>query len=248
MRIVPLEIGRLSSSDALVGGDGSGSAALPIPSWLIEHPDGLLLFDTGLHVELQHSTDRLGRSAATFDPDFPAGEELSARLAQHGVRPSDITHMIFSHLHFDHCGGTAEIPDARIVVQQSEWESGHIPKLIEYSVYNPDDFDLGHDRQLIDGEHDVFADGLVRCLPTPGHTKGHQSLMVELASGPVILTGDCIYTEPMLDNMAVPSFGYDTELQKDSMRALASMRDDGCRLLFGHDEHQFRALPAGGLM
>ncbi|MEM7286180.1 MAG: MBL fold metallo-hydrolase [Actinomycetota bacterium] len=97
MKLVPLEIGRLESDSRLMTGE-EGTIDLPVPSWLIEHQDGLVLFDTGLHAELQHDTTRLGRSAAVFNPLFEPGDELGARLAGVGVRPSDITHMVFSHL------------------------------------------------------------------------------------------------------------------------------------------------------
>lgn len=243
MKLIPLEIGRLEASLSIITG-GDDTATLPIPSWLVEHPDGLLLFDTGLHPDLQTSTDRIGRSARFFTPDFPAGEELAARLDAQGIRPSDITHIVFSHLHFDHVGGTAEIPDARIIVQADEWAAGTDPRLIEKGAYMPDDYVLGHDVQTVTGLHDVFGDGKVICVPTPGHTIGHQSLRVNLDSGPVVLTGDCIYFDEMLTEMRVPNFGYDTDQQRVSMLELQRLRDDeGCRLLYGHDVDQFRALP-----
>lgn len=244
MRIVPLEIGRLESSARALT-QREGRITLPIASWLIEHNGQTALFDTGQHAELQHSKDRLGPLAPHFNPDLPADETLTARLEAAEVDPASIDIMVFSHLHFDHSGGTAEIPNARVVVQRAEWESGHESKLVEAGVYFPDQFDLGHDLELIDGEHDVFGDGRVRCLPTPGHTAGHQSLRVELDSGPTILTGDCIYLEWMLEEMALPAFSHDADQQLDSMRALKAHRDEhGCRLIFGHDTAQFAALPA----
>ncbi|MDX2381086.1 MAG: N-acyl homoserine lactonase family protein [Acidimicrobiia bacterium] len=247
MRIVPLEIGRLETKLTAITGE-PGTVVLPEPAWLVEHPDGLILFDTGLHSELQHSTDRIGeRLGAVFSPDLPADELLGARLDQRGVGPTDIDRIVFSHLHFDHCGGTAEVGDARIVVQRDEWVAAHRPELIEAGAYNPDDFDIGHDVQLIEGHHDVFADGTVMCIPTPGHTAGHQSLRVELESGPVVLTADCIYFEHFLDEMIVPSFGHDLDRQRRSMRELAALRAQGCRLLFGHDAAQFASLPVHGL-
>jgi len=221
---------------------------LPVPSWLVEHPEGLLLFDTGMHTDLRHGVERIGElTGAMFRPDLPEGEDLTARLAEHGIAPADIDVIVFSHLHFDHCGGTVEIPDARLVVQRAEWEAAHHQRLVEAGIYNPADFDLGHDVECVEGAHDVFGDGSVVCTPTPGHTAGHQSLRVELASGPVVLTGDCVYLERFLDEMIVPRFGHDLDLQRDSMRELARLRDGGCRLLFGHDQQQLAALPSAGL-
>ena len=249
MKLLPLEIGRLDTQLAAVTG-GEGQVVFPVPVWLIEHPDGLVLFDTGMHADLQTGVGRIGELVASaFRPDFAPGEEVSARLEDRGVRPSDVDRIVFSHLHFDHAGGTGEIPDARIVVQRSEWEAGHDPGPIEAGIYNPDDYDLGHDVELVDGAHDVFGDGRVVCVPTPGHTPGHQSLRVELASGPVVLTADCIYFEQMLDDMAVPPFGHDLDRQRRSMAELRSLRDDhGCRLLYGHDAAQLATLPSDGLV
>ncbi|HKE77006.1 MAG TPA: N-acyl homoserine lactonase family protein [Acidimicrobiales bacterium] len=246
VRLIPLEVGRIDADlDELLG--LPGRRLLPVPSWLVEHPRGVVLFDTGLHPELRTSLDRLRGLMQTSTIEMPDGADLTGRLAAAGFRPEDVDLAIFSHLHFDHCGGTAELPNARLVAQGVEWEAAHHPRLVEAGVYNPDDFDLGHDRHLVEGEHDVFGDGRVVCLPTPGHTKGHQALRVELDSGPVVLTGDCVYFAAMLEEMRVPRLTYNAELQLESMAALARLRDDGCRLLFGHDLAQFGALPTDGL-
>jgi N-acyl homoserine lactone hydrolase len=246
VRLTPLEIGRIDASlDELIG--LPGRRILPVPAWVIEHPQGVVLFDTGLHPGLRTSLDRLGGSSGSMAIHLPEGADLTARLTASGWRPSDVDVVIFSHLHFDHCGGTAELPDARLVVQAAEWEAAHHPRLIQAAVYNPEDFDLGHALQLIEGEFDVFDDGQIVCLPTPGHTKGHQALRLNLDSGPVVLTGDCVYFAAMLENLRVPRIGYNPDLQLQSMRELARLQTDGCRLLFGHDLEQFESLPPGGL-
>ena len=243
LRIIPLECGRMSADKAQMMIGGEGEVILPVSSWLVDHPAGRLVFDTGLHPDLQTDTSRIGRSAEMFGIDFALGEELSGRLVEAEVDPADVDLMVFSHLHFDHCGGTALVPDARVLVQRTEWEVAHKEKLVAAGVYNPDDFDLGHEVQLLEGEHDVFGDGRVICVPTPGHTAGHQSLRVQLDSGPVVLTADCIYFEDQLQLMTTPPFGHDTEQQLASMKKLAAMADRGDRLIFGHDVAQWEALP-----
>ncbi len=246
MKLIPLELGKIDAALRVVTGE-EGTVSLPIVGWLIEHQHGLALFDNGMHKGLQSDVTRLGRTAKAFTPDYHPGDEVSARLELRGIRPGDIDIMIFSHLHFDHAGGTGELPDARIVIQQAEWEAGHDAENIENGVYDPIDYDHGHEVQAVEGEHDVFGDGSVVCIPTPGHTAGHQALRVELDSGPVVLTGDCVYFERMMDDMLVPKFGHDTDMQRRSMQRLAQLRDDGCRLLYGHDEAQFKSLPSDGL-
>lgn len=247
MRLLPLTVGNIEAQLSVVTG-ADGEVTLPIISWLIEHPKGLVLFDTGMHIDLQTDVSRLGRTAEFFRPDYHAGEEVSARLAEQRVRPTDISHIIFSHLHFDHAGGTAEIPDARVVIQEAEWAAAHEAKNIERGIYDPIDYDHGHDVEQVTGRHDVFGDGRVVCLPTPGHTPGHQALRIELGSGPVVLTGDCVYFESMLTDMAVPNLGFNSEQQIESMHELRRLRDEeGCQLLFGHDRDQLAALPSAGL-
>ncbi|MEL6982390.1 MAG: N-acyl homoserine lactonase family protein [Actinomycetota bacterium] len=246
MKLIPLGVGRIDMALRVVTGE-EGTANLPITSWLIDHPDGLVLFDTGMHPVLQTDVTRLGRSTSFLTLDYHPGEEVAARLDERDVRPSDIDRVVISHLHFDHAGGCGQLPDARLVVNRAEWEAGQDQAMIDGGVYHPDDYDLGHEVEQVDDGHDVFGDGRLVCVATPGHTAGHQALRVELDSGPVVLTGDCVYFKRMLDEMLVPRFGFDTELQKTSMRRLASMADDGCRLLFGHDQEQLADLPAEGL-
>jgi|TARA_B100001105_G_scaffold206922_1_gene171037 glyoxylase-like metal-dependent hydrolase (beta-lactamase superfamily II) len=223
----------------------NGNVDLPIPSWLVVHPSGqTLLFDTGLHDDLVNGVSaRYPLMARQFESRFNADNNVSARLENVHIDSSSVDKIVFSHLHFDHCGGTALVPNAQIIVQRAEWRSGHHPKLIEHEVYKPDDFDLGHDVLQIDGQHDIFGDGSVLCVPTPGHTSGHQSLRVNLTSGPVVLTGDCIYWQEVLEKMLLPPFGFDHEMQLDSMRRLKALQDeDGCKLLYGHDATQWATL------
>jgi N-acyl homoserine lactone hydrolase len=247
LRLVPLRTGTLHVDGAPFTGL-AGPLALPVPSWLVEHPEGLVLFDTGLHGDLGRGTERLGRLGRRFTVDLGEDETVGGRLADRGIAPGDVGRAVLSHLHFDHCGGTAELPSARLVVQGDEWAAAHDAEQLAQGVYQPDDYDLGHAVELVDGGHDVFGDGTVVCVPTPGHTAGHQSLRVELTSGPVVLTADCVYLASMLDRMAVPAFGFDLDRQRASMRELRRLRDEeDCRLLFGHDLDQVESLPPSGL-
>src|SRR6516162_7303452 len=153
---------------------GEGDITLPVPVFLIEHPKGQALFDTGLHPDCQHDpAGRLGsRLAGLFRIGFKPGEEVSARLEAIDRDPAHIDLVINSHFHFDHVGGNGLIPNATMLVQRREWDAGMDPDTAARHGYNPRDFDLGHKLRLLDGEHDVFGDGAVVCLPTHGHTPG----------------------------------------------------------------------------
>ena len=136
-------------------------------------------------------------------------------------------YLINSHLHFDHTGGNATIPNAQLVVQRREWEAGHDADLIRRNFYDPKDYDTGHDVLVVDGEHDLFGDGRVVCLPTYGHTPGHQSLRVRLDAGDVVLTGDACYLRRTLDELHLPSVVYDEDGMRQSLQRLRELR--ACR-------------------
>ena len=108
---------------------GEGDITVPIPVFLIEHPKGRALFDTGLHPDCQHDpAGRLGsRLAGLFRIGFQPGEEVSARLEAIDRDPGKIDLIINSHFHFDHVGGNALIPNATMLVQRREWEAGMDP-------------------------------------------------------------------------------------------------------------------------
>ena len=157
---------------------GEGNITVPIPVFLIEHPKGRALFDTGLHPDCQDDpAGRLGsRLAGLFRIGFRPGEEVSARLDAIDRDPGEIDLIINSHFHFDHVGGNALIPNATMLVQRREWDAGMDPDSAARRGFNPRDFDLGHKLRLVDGEHDVFGDGLVVVCPPTGTRRGTNRL------------------------------------------------------------------------
>jgi N-acyl homoserine lactone hydrolase len=217
-----------------------GRLRVPVPSFLVRHPRGTLVFDAGLHPEAgSDPRGRLGWLAKVFDVHFTPGEDVASRLRARQVDPDRVDWLVNSHLHFDHTGGNALLPNARVLVQRREWEAGHRDEEIASNAFDPKDYDLGHDVLLADGEHDVFGDGSVVCLPTPGHTPGHQSLRVRLSSGDVVLTADACYLRRTLEELHLPPVVHDVERMRDSLGLLRSLRDAGARLVFGHDPEQW---------
>jgi glyoxylase-like metal-dependent hydrolase (beta-lactamase superfamily II) len=222
-----------------------GQIRVPVPVFLIEHPHGLALFDTGLHPQMQTDPGaRLGGISRIFLVEFRAGEEVSARVRALGFDPARVRYLINSHLHFDHTGGNAEIPNAQLVVQRREWTAGHDADQILKQFYSPRDYDHGHDTLLVDGEHDLFGDSRVVCLPTHGHTPGHQSLRLRLDGGEVVLSADACYLRRTLEALHLPAIVDDREQMLASLRRLQALRDAGARIIFGHDPDDWSTVPA----
>ncbi len=221
-----------------------GQLVVPVPCYLIDHPQGLAVFDTGLNRAVQYDAEaRVGRLAKVFTIDFKPGDELAARLASLDVDAAKVRYLINSHLHFHHAGGNDGVPNARLVLQRREWQAGHDPDLAHANGFDKRDFDLGHDLLALDGEHDLFGDGRVVCVPTYGHTPGHQSLKVRLDSGDVLLTGDACYLRRTLENLHLPRVAHDRDQMVRSLIAIRRLRDAGARVFYGHDPDFWQTVP-----
>ena len=127
-----------------------------------------------------------------------------------------------------------------MIVQRREWDTARDNP--EPGLYEAIDFDTGQPVRAIDGELDLFGDGSVRIVPTYGHTPGHQSVIVTLAKGEVLLAGDCCYTQRNLDTMVLPKATVDVAAGLITFERLARLRDAGMRILFGHDGRQWATI------
>ena len=214
---------------------GEGRVRIPVLSHLVTHPKGRLVFDTGLHPDVRADAPaRLGFLADLFATELAEGTAVDERVA---ALADGVDLVVCSHLHFDHCGGNACLGDVPVVVQRAEWEAAHGGD--PGAGYLSADVDTGQEVRLVDGAHDVFGDGTVVCVPTPGHTAGHQSLRVRTAAGEeVVLTGDACYFRETLDTGRLPVFANDAEEQRRSLDRLRDLERSGARLVFGHDPGQ----------
>jgi glyoxylase-like metal-dependent hydrolase (beta-lactamase superfamily II) len=195
---------------------------IPVPCYLIESGSERILIDTGLHP--QAGVDRYGPAAAAMQWE-PLAEPL----------PEDPSMVVMTHLHFDHAGGLGGFDGVDVVVQRAEWEAAHDPSLIERVMYTP--MDIQDIRPtLVDGETDLLGDGSVILCPTPGHTPGHQSVMVSLDDGGrVLVAADACYFPENLDSEKSPPYGWDKARELESLRWVREERDRGVRVLCGHD-------------
>lgn len=219
---------------------------VPVTSYLVIHPRGRLLFDTGVHC--QAITDPIGRlgveRAKRIALRSQVGDDVVSQLARLGLQPDAITHVVNSHWHFDHCGGNAFFPQATFLVQQREMAAARQPG--GTPGYSPSaiDFDLPLHYVPVDGEHDVFGDGTVVLLPTYGHTPGHQSLRVRAGKDThMVFTADACYTKENMDRDVLPRVLWNAGEMAEALAMLRALRDkQGATIFYGHDPAQWQEL------
>jgi glyoxylase-like metal-dependent hydrolase (beta-lactamase superfamily II) len=235
-----------NDAGVLVSG-GAGVMRYPIPGYAVVHERGTVVFDTGLHETLMTSTDELGGLAKVFTVELGPEDLVDRRLVERGLEPEGVTHVVNSHLHFDHCGRNGPFAHATTLVQRAEWEAAQRPGRTTYVGVPFDEVAAGH-VQLLDGAHDVFGDGTVMCVPTPGHTVGHQSLLVQpdgdAGGRGALLVGDACYLASMLAEDVLPPFAFDADEQRRTYDVLRRFEHDGTRLLYSHDVAHWDRVPA----
>jgi len=210
---------------------------IPYFFYLIQHRDGNVLFDSGGHPDLARDPRaRLGAAADAFEVVMKDEDRLASRLATVGLSPGDVTHVAHSHLHYDHCGGIEFLRHADFYIQRSELPFAYWPPVYQRSLFVRADFDHPVRWKELSGEHDIFGDGRVVLFPTPGHTPGHQSMLVRLDRQAVILVGDAAYLPEKMRNRALPPVVWAPDVMVESWDRLEEMqRAHDAILLFSHD-------------
>ncbi len=212
---------------------------LIVPCYIVEHPDGRMLWDGGLpsstaDADGWQGNNRLDRTLASQLAELDLGFDLSS-----------LDYVAFSHMHYDHVGVANEIEGATWLVQGPEYEamfgaSSDVPAAQPELYENLRDAE----RVILDGDHDVFGDGRVRILSAPGHTPGHQVLFLDLAvTGPLVLSGDLYHFRLSRAERRVPTFNVDREATLASMdRVEAFVEDVGATFWIEHDLALFQGL------
>jgi glyoxylase-like metal-dependent hydrolase (beta-lactamase superfamily II) len=205
--------------------------------YLVTHNGQQLLWDTGLPAALKGKTQTEGDFTTTLTKTVPE------QLAQLGVKPQDIDFVGISHMHFDHTGQAAQFPQATLLIGKPDYDQ---------SAGKDDPFgpwrkggNGGSIKFVVSGEADVFGDGSVTALFLPGHTAGHMALLVKLASGPVLLSGDLYHASEAREQRGVPGFNSSREetlASMDKFEALA--KQNGAKVIIQHEPDDIAKLPS----
>jgi glyoxylase-like metal-dependent hydrolase (beta-lactamase superfamily II) len=225
------KLGPLKIASQVLGGRG-GWHWLPVPAYLVEHPGvGPILIDTGLHPSCASDVaGNMGRAGRImYEVRMEHDQALRFELPRRGVDPTEVRVVIMTHLHIDHASAVSEFPQATFVVDRREWDAAADGGSLR--GYHPRQFDHAFDWRTIDyaGDSvasfsgfaqslDLFGDGSVRLVSTPGHTRGHQSVVLRTSTREVLALGDAAYTEPELRGRARPLIMADEHLYQRSLR------------------------------
>jgi N-acyl homoserine lactone hydrolase len=196
--------------------------------YLLQHEKGTLLWETGLPDSLLARPEGVVTANGSLTMFREKG--LIAQIESLGVKLEDITFVAVSHSHGDHIGNLKLFPKSKVLMQKAEHEVA--VKII------PNPFAEGQNIVMLEGDVDVFADGSVTIVSTPGHTPGHQSLLVKLPkTGALILTGDLVHFQVSWDKKLVPPFNFNKEQSLASIaRVQMLLEQNKAQLWIGHDK------------
>lgn len=249
VRLYRLDCGTMHLGDLTLMSDSGAykgrSYDIVVSCYLIKHGDDWLLWDTGL------SEDFLG-GVTSGSLKMKLTKTLVEQLKGLGLSPKDIDFVALSHAHFDHAGQTGDFPESTLILQRREYEilfqekvaKAHFiePGLLKSHVSDPKLSNV----KLIEGNHDLFGDGLVKMIALPGHTPGHMALELTMRnSGTVLLSGDqWHFTENRLRNQ-VPTFNFSHAQTLESSEKLEQLANrEGVTFIIQHEPADNAGLPA----
>lgn len=205
------------------------------PLLLIEHPKGLVLWDTGLPDALAAEKDGI----QNWIFHLRHQQTVQSQLKNLGYTPDDIDYLVFSHMHVDHTGNANLFSSATLVLQEAEYQAAF---LSNERPMNYEDYRALADSEVIrvEGDHDLFGDGRLMLISTPGHTPGHQSLLLDTGKQKLLLSGDISYTMDHFEHEGIPTFNYNADQSLQSIHKIKMMMEvHRPELWIQHDPQHF---------
>jgi N-acyl homoserine lactone hydrolase len=199
--------------------------------YLLRHAKGLLLWDTGVPDAVAAMPD--GMVVANGAITYRRATTLAAQLTALGIKPADVTYVAVSHTHGDHVGNVALFPSSTILIQGAEYD---------WAMTQPTKPAFAATQKIdkLAGDRDVFGDGSVTILSTPGHTPGHQSLLVLLPkTGALVLSGDAVHFKDNWEQRRVPSMNFNRDQTLASLQRITTvLAEHKGQLWINHDKPQ----------
>jgi glyoxylase-like metal-dependent hydrolase (beta-lactamase superfamily II) len=198
-----------------------------LKSLLISTPEENILVDTGA-----------GQLPEKYRQYYPIkrkpNETLQTELLKHDLKPEDIDFVVNTHLHFDHCGNNALFKNAKFIVQAEEYRYAFEPERFQQTAYIRELFDVNVDYQQLHGKRKI-VDG-VSIVPTPGHSIGHQSVLVEVNGKNYVYCGDAAPIKENLERRNIPGVLYCPHKALESIDCLKTMKN--AYYIYSHDNEQ----------
>ncbi|MEQ1881538.1 MAG: N-acyl homoserine lactonase family protein [Burkholderiales bacterium] len=223
---------------------------IPVSMWVVDHPKGLVVFDTGNNVAISDGNCKAywGEGTCGFlKPSQKREDVIDMQLKKLGYSADKVKIVVTSHVHLDHGANMKLFPNAIHVIQKKELYQGWFPEKFQGRTGPPFVLaDLEGTRDFnfleLEGDYDLFGDGSVLILSTPGHTLGHQSMKVKTAgSGTIIISQDAVWMQENLDGYPA-GLNYSVQDYMKSLNRLKFMRDiEGTSLFMAHDQDQYAA-------
>lgn len=238
VRLYVLETGLIECADFAIFSPNATPGTrqnMPVRSYLVVHPRGTLLWDTGIEDAIGDLPE--GRQIVDAIV-FKVPRTLRSQLEELRVEPGSVDYLALSHLHIDHVGNVGLFGDTTVLMQEAEYEAGYGPNAEQLTLMPESYAALNRGRiQTVVGDHDVFGDGTVVLTSLPGHTPGHQGLLVQLSeAGPILLGTDIAYSARDYAEGAVRAANVDLAQSRRSIEIAKRIeRDLGATVWLHHD-------------
>ena len=218
---------------------------IPVPWYLIKHPKGDVVIDGGNAIEVAiNKHEHWGSVIDEYDPTMNKSENCVDQAKSVGTNILDVKYLIQTHLHLDHSGVIGRFPNAIHIVQRLEYDYAFNPDWFASPAYIRKDFDKPNIKwkYLNDKKTDFFdlyGDGSIKIIFTPGHSPGHQSILIKLPkSGNILLTIDAAYTVDHWENKCLPGLVTSSSQAGESVTKLRKIaRENNALVVTGHDPY-----------
>jgi N-acyl homoserine lactone hydrolase len=256
MKLYVFTSGRLTLDKSIIQNGSSGKVQIPVGFFLIKHPKGNVLFDTGNNDRIITDPDYWGPLAKGLDPERTPDVAIDTQLGKIGVKTDDVKFVVVGHFHADHAGNVGKFGKSTIVYQRDDLTNAFWPQPGFATFYITGDFQglragvaapMPNKQPVIElaGDLDLFGDGSLFIHRSVSHTPGSQMLVVRLPkTGTVVLTSDAIYLKENLEKNILPSIGsvYSPNGMLDAYAWVRRMQDtENADVIFAHDPDTFKA-------